>query len=415
MRKKIWETSKNTVKGTVIVSGVGLLVFSVKQIVSSSFKEKEKKRDQERAIETRKALNKEDLATYEEKLKLRKQYGWDGIPETDPGTNDGKAWSPLKPKYYNPLEPIESPTESRLFACAIHKGDVGIVVAAKGVGKTTLCMQIGDAIAAGKSTGLWPRYDEGEHKPQRVLYYDGELFDEDMHERYYRYCYEFAKTFERFDRNQFSNINDVLRDLNSKLSEINEDCTVIIDNVTKLCETAQIDKIKQFNDGIESLHVAFAKKGVRLTVISIIHILGKEYTPGDPITTKVAAGGSDLTNFSNFVIALEQPKDENGTLLVKVLNSRSEREPDKVCVLKRKDDKPCLRFEYCGEMDEKEALSGTGSLTNQPTPSKSESALQRAKEVKLFLDAGHTQEEAAIHYKVSRQTIHNWLEPLKQT
>lgn len=184
-------------------------------------------------------------------------------PRVEPKTlNDGFEWNPLRPKYYNPLDPDKSHVESRLFACAIHKGDIGVVVAAKGVGKTTLFMQIGNAIAAGKSTGLWPQYDEGEHKPQRVLYYDGELSGKDMYDRYYSHCFEFAEKFERYDRSQFRNINDILLDLKSKQTEINEDCTIIIDNVTKLCETAQTDKIKLFNDGIESLHAAFSKKGV---------------------------------------------------------------------------------------------------------------------------------------------------------
>lgn len=146
-----------------------------------------------------------------------------------------------------------------------------------------------------------------------------------------------------------------------------------------------------------------------MTVISIIHVLGKEYTPGDPVSKRVAAGGSDLTNFSNFVIALEQPKNENDTLLVKILNSRSEPEPDAVCVLKRKDDAPCLRFEYCGEMDEKDALAGTGSLTDQPTPSKPEFRKQRAEKVQQYLDSGHTVEDATKHFGVSRQSIYNWL------
>ena len=274
-------------------------------------------------------------------------------------------------------------------------------------------MQIADKISRGEPTGLWPKYDEGEHEAQKVLYYDGELKESDMQDRYYKYNFEFSDNFERYDRTQIHSIDDVLRDLEGKVESdhITGNATVIIDNVTKLMETAQVDKIKKSNDRIEAIHSKADASGITLTVISIIHV-AKEHTKGTPLRLKDAKGGSDLTNFCNFVIAMEQPKGEDGVLLVKILNSRGEPEPDEVCVLKRTEDAPCLHFEYCGEMSEKDALAGTGMLTGQKEPSKQEKQLEQARKIKAFIDVGHTHDEAATHFGVSRQTIHNRLKLL---
>lgn len=407
--KSFWNESRNTVKGSAIITAIGLISYGIKKLVNQMCKKKDReaaKSDEKEMIRFR---NQEELKRFEEELKLRLQYSVRPNAVQCPVFTD-ENWKPLTPRVYNPFKPIESNKDSRLFASVIHKGDVGIVIAAKGVGKTTLFMQIGNCIAQGKPTGLWPKFDEGEHKPQRVLYYDGELVDKDMQDRYYQHCFEFDDNFERYDRTQIRSIEDVLNDLEGKVANgsITGDATVIIDNVTKLLETSQIDKIKKFNDSIDRIHADAERKGIKLTVISIIHLLGKEYSEGTPIRLKNAAGGSDLTNYANFVMALEQPKNEKGVLLVKVLNARGEPEPDEVCVLLRKDGPPCLHFEYCGEMDEEAALSGTGKLTQQPKQSKAE----RAAEVKAKIDGGKTHDEVAAEYGVSRQTIYNWLKDL---
>ena len=408
-----WHESRNTVKGFAITTVIGVAGFGIKSLISLWCKSSERNAGRKDRREFAKSKNAEDLKVYEEKLKLRKKYGFEDC-QCYQCYRDFSDFTPIKPKIYNPFSPIEAHEDSRLFASAIHKGDVGVVVAAKGVGKTTLFMQIADKIARGESTGLWPQYDEGSHDPQKVLYYDGELTETDMFNRYYRYSYDFSDNVERYNKSSFHSIDDVLHDVEGKVATgyISSDATVVIDNVTKLMETSQVDKIKKFNDRIDAIHAQAEAKGIKLTIISIIHVRSKEYPEGKPIRLKDAAGGSDLINFGNFVIALERPKKEKGVLLVKILNARGEPEPDKVCVLKRMDDAPCLRFEYCGEMDEKDALAGTGMLTGQKEPSKQEKQLEQAQEIKTYIDSGHTQDEAAARFNVSRQTIINRLKLL---
>ena len=292
------------------------------------------------------------------------------------------------------------------------------MIAPKGIGKTALFMQISAAVASGTPTGLWPSYDEGTHAPQRVLYYDGELTDQDMYNRYYKYGYEFPATFERYDRTQFRTANTLLTDLKWKVeNELAEgsEAMVVIDNITKILKTEKVSEVNKFNKDLDEIYALAQNRGIRLTLISIIHVL-KEYTPGTPLELKDAVGGSNLTNFDNAVIGLEQPKTGGKNILVKVMNSRGEPEPDNVCMLHPvgEDEGTHYHFEYLGEMPEGEALKG--ELPAPPKMTKEERYLQEARKIKAYLDADskRTQDDAAKEFGFkSRGTVNNRLKLLK--
>jgi hypothetical protein len=184
-----------------------------------------------------------------------------------------------------------------------------------------------------------------------------------MYNRYGRYGYEFPQNFERYDRTQFKDAYQILADLQWKVEHQmaeGDEATVFIDNITRALKTEQVSEINRFNDTLDEIYKLSQSRGIKLTLITIVHVLTGEYKPGSPITLKEAAGGSNLTNFVNFVLVIEQPKTVGNNILVKVLNSRGEPEPDNVCVLRRigKDEGTYYHFEYVGEMPEKEALQG---------------------------------------------------------
>lgn len=348
-----------------------------------------------------------------EMLKIRQEFS-----QQQPEKPEPKPFQPLRPKLYDPGKPMEDFQSIRLFASAIHKGGKCSVIAPKGIGKTALFMQISSAAASGTSTGLWPSYDEGEHAPQRVLYYDGELTDQDMYNRYYKYGYEFPANFERYDRTQFRTANTLLTDLKWKveneLAEGSEAMTVI-DNITKILKTEQVSEVNKFNKDLDEIYALAQNRGIRLTLISIIHVL-KEYTPGTPLELKDAAGGSNLTNFDDAVIGIEQPKTGGKDILVKVLNSRGEPEPENVCVLHPvgEDEGTHYHFEYLCEVPEGEALKG--ELPAPPKMTKEERYLEEARKIKAYLDADskRTQDDAAKEFGFkSRGTVNNRLRLLK--
>ena len=326
---------------------------------------------------------------------------------------------PLRPKQYDPNAPMDFIEDRRLFGSVIHSGENCVLIAPKGIGKTGLCMQIGAAIAEGKPTGLWPTYEDGIGKPQRVLYYDCELTDSDMYNRYFRYGYTFPANFERYDRTQFKNADDILADLQWKVeNELadGDDVTAFIDNITKALKTEQVSEINRFNVKVDEIYKLANGRGITLTLITIVHVLTGEYRSGTAITLKEAAGGSNLTNFTGAIIVLEQPKDVMNSILVKVLNCRSEAEPDNVCVLRRvgKDEGTHYHFEYLGEMPEGEALKG--ELPALPKMTKEERYLEEARKIKAFLDADptRTQDDAAKEFGFkSRGTVNNRLRLLK--
>lgn len=343
-------------------------------------------------------------------------------------SDDGKkkqrepySFSPLAPKRTDPDAPKVRWEDIRLFASAIHSGDRGVIIAPKGIGKSALAMCIGAACASGTSTGLWPTYDEGYHSPKRVLYYDCELTDTDMYNRYERYGYEFPQDFERYDSTQFKNAYQILADLQWKvenqMSE-GEEVAVFIDNITKMLKTEQVSEINWYNEKLDEIYNLAHNRGIVLTLITIVHVLTGEYKPGSPITLRDAAGGSNLTNYVNFILVIEQPKTEGNIIVVKVLNSRGEPEPDNVCVLRRigKEEGTYYHFEYVGEMPEKEALQGelTGEDESEPEQTKEEQFLEEARAMKAYKDAGHTQAETAKKFGCSRGTYNNRMELLKQ-
>ena len=331
---------------------------------------------------------------------------------------------PLSPKTFNLSTCGKRWEDLRLFASAIHSGDRGVIIAPKGVGKSALSMCIGAACASGAPTGLWPTYDEGYHSSQRVLYYDCELTDTDMYNRYGRYGYEFPHNFERYDNTQFKDAYQILADLQWKVEHQmaeGDEATVFIDNITRALRTEQVSEINRFNDTLDEIYKLSQRRGIKLTLITIVHVLTGEYKPGNPITLKEAAGGSNLTNFTNFVLAIEQPKTKGNIILVKVLNSRGEPEPDNVCVLRRigKDEGTYYHFEYAGEMPEMEALQGelAGEDDSQHGQTKEEQYLEEARAIKAWLDedSQRTQDDAAKHFGYkSRITICNRLKLLKK-
>lgn len=330
-------------------------------------------------------------------------------------------FSPLAPKRTDPNAPKTRWEDLRLFASAIHSGDRGVIIAPKGVGKSALAMCIGAACASGTSTGLWPTYDEGYHSPKRVLYYDCELTDTDMYNRYERYGYEFPQNFERYDRTQFNNAYQILADLQWKvenqMSE-GEEVAVFIDNITKMLKTEQVSEINWYNEKREEIYNLADSRGIKLTLITIVHVLTGGYKPGSPITLQDAAGGSNLTNYENFILVLEQPRTEGNIILVKILNARGEPIPDNVCVLRRvgKNEGTHYHFKFLGEMPEKEALQGElpGDDESQPGKTKEEGYLDEARAMKAYKDAGHTQEQTADKFGCSRGTFINRMELLKK-
>jgi hypothetical protein len=364
------------------------------------------------------------LAEYEGKKAIDQKYKVKD--ETKKPDVPPEEHQPLRPKQYDPTAPMDYIENRRLFGSAIHSGENVVLIAPKGIGKTGLCMQIAAAVAEGKPTGLWPTYEDGIGKPQRVLYYDCELTDYDMYNRYYRYGYTFPANFERYDRAQFKDADDILADLEWKVRNglaTGAHATAFIDNITKALKTEQVSEINRFNDKVDEIYSLANGRGITLTLISVVHVLTGEYRSGTPLTLKEAAGGSNLTNFKGAIVVLEQPKNVKNSILVKVLNCRSEAEPDDVCVLQRigKDEGTHYHFEFLGEMPEKDALKG-----EQPEPearadedpeseelTDEERELQEARAMKAYIAAGHNKTQVAEKFHRSRPTVDSRLRLLK--
>lgn len=394
-KKSFLHANKDTVLGFTIITAVSLLGVAGKEQIKVWYIKKRKKKEMEDHEKQVKFDNEQEIKLYEQKLMLRKKYG---CPDDDCQVNEEERL-PLPPVLNNPLDGCLAVQENRLFASAIHVGECGIVAASKGVGKTILMMQVAMAIAEGKPTNLWPRFGEGNHSPQKVLYYDGELARQDMFDRYEKFHHKFPDNFQRHDRSQLQCIEDVLRDIEANEPLFTADATIVIDNVTKFLDTSQVSLVNDFNKRLEAIHARTMKRDVRLTIILVVHVLAKNYTEGNPIQIKDIAGASNLMNFQNFIIALETPKGRPGPLAVHVLASRSEPEPNCCCLLQLNDpNNEYAHFTYTGEMDGNDKVSWT--------------PLEEALAMQQYLRNNHTQEETAKKFGCTRQTVINRLKLL---
>jgi len=78
------------------------------------------------------------------------------------------------------LTAIQIPPRPKLMGPWMKRGDLGMIYASRGVGKTWMTMMIAQAISDGNPLGEW---GAGEMGPLKVLYVDGEMNLEDSKER----------------------------------------------------------------------------------------------------------------------------------------------------------------------------------------------------------------------------------------
>jgi hypothetical protein len=76
--------------------------------------------------------------------------------------------------------PLKTVTRRRLFGDMWHEGEITLLFADTGLGKSALAVQIARALAGGETLDPFPMDTE----PQRVLYFDFELTDEQFAARY---------------------------------------------------------------------------------------------------------------------------------------------------------------------------------------------------------------------------------------
>lgn len=319
---------------------------------------------------------------------------------------------------------------NRLFDSIIHRGDIGMFFGPKSIGKSVVAFWIALNVAEGNHLTVWKDVESNPIPPTKVLYYDLELSQMDIHNRFGKYGYAFPKNFIYHDKSQIKSSQDIIRDLGANVAQASagEDFFVVVDNIKKAMEITQTQTVKPFLNSLEAIIDTAKTKGVTLTILIVNHPT-KDFKPGDSLELCDAAGVTDLRDFLNFVFAIEPSKISKQHKILKVLNIRGEAEPETVAVVKFENEAPYVHPAVLCEMDEKTALaineevfyqfleSGTANPTSTDKRKKSRTGLTHEDELEiyhLYKEKGYKPEQLAEMFgskcnggKVSDTTIRN--------
>ena len=317
------------------------------------------------------------------------------------------------------------------------KGGTLVVFGQKGVGKSTLVMQIAYSIAKGEVCDILPSNEVAPLPPQIVLYYDNEMSVRQMKRRYGKSPIPEKL---KWSHCNFFTADQWLDNVEIQVSEENlkEDATIIIDNITK-CGTGftQPDVVNRMWKRIEDIQAKCEQRGIYVTFILVAHTNVLD-TKDKPLSTNDLSGSANLGNFSPSLLGVGRTRYK-GHVLLKLFNSRDTPEPDKVTLLKR-NSTPTLSYTKVALMNEKDVLPYKDGHTriftanNQPcvsTYSRDEELKELLKElpksgpgskipdevIDRFIElkeAGHCETEIAEMFGRDRCTINRLIKKRKK-
>jgi RecA-family ATPase len=238
----------------------------------------------------------------------------------------------------------------------LYKGDTCLIIGAPSSGKSMLTMQIGLDIAGGQYSKIVPNHDTHKIKPQKVYYYDGEMRNTDIINRFGRNHDKYPNTFLRIKGGELDSLGKLFNDVHQRIGQKQqyEDCTIILDNIACFNRKKSTKDVNSFFLSINKLKADYEKNGYNLTVIIVIHT-AKEYKKYKPLELNDISGAAEFIRFANSAIALTDSKFGNNIRILKTLKCKFGCIPDKVSICKITPD-PYLHFEYERSMPEEDAL-----------------------------------------------------------
>jgi len=222
------------------------------------------------------------------------------------------------------------PLPRALFGEFWSEGELGIMFADTGKGKSILAVQIAEAIARGQA--VEPMKAGG--KPRNVLYLDCELTEKQFEMRYaeepeendeaLKNHYRFSDNFYRAQVDLSGGVPDgyktsgeYLHDAIAKLAEQADAKAVIIDNISILQRANDhAGAALALMQGLRKL-----KNEMGLSILVLAHT--PKRSASKPLTINDLAGFKTLSNFADSVFAIGQSRMESDIRYIKHLKQRS--------------------------------------------------------------------------------------------
>lgn len=240
------------------------------------------------------------------------------------------------------------PIPKMLFSEFWYQGELCILFADTGLGKTILAVQIADNISKGESI---PGF-KNEIEKQKIIYFDFELTDKQFENRYSEYFenhYCFDDNFLRVELNPDSEIDnyedfeDYLIDSIEKLI-INTDVKILfIDNITYLRnETEKSKNALPLMKRLKKL-----KSKYSLSILALAHTPKRDMSK--PINKNDLAGSKMLMNFCDSSFAIGESTNDKAFRYLKQIKERNKEKLygiDNICLCQITKPENFTQFEF---------------------------------------------------------------------
>lgn len=327
--------TKTKARTALVVGGIGLGFFGLRELVRYVFRrlsnnyyfgkkeeDRQKKREEEeqqQAEAQRRAEEEDPMVKLKKKDQEVRAYVFSKLGLDQTNTSEGEhvyARGAEEKGYSRP----------RLVGRLVSMGDRLFVVSEPGVGKSVLAFQMADDIAEGRESKLFHE-PEGHQPPQPVYYWDTELDSDDMRERYPE---GLSRNLIRFANVNYRDGNYLLKHIYDTVSSLTTSATIVLDNWKALC--ARIDAYS-FLTGLANLQEQFIEKGLRLTVIIVIHTTKEAIRKGE-VDLGDVAGSAQITRAAKNVLFVNPTKTEGYVELHDAKHRASKKKKESIVVLR---------------------------------------------------------------------------------
>lgn len=284
-------------------------------------------------------------------------------PADETGPADHTAEKPDKTITPVPMEEIlernkeqrgKSP-KRKLFA----EGELHVICAQTGMGKSILSVQMGLATAGGEDSEPYTMVksilgDNWDTTRQRVEYIDGENGEEELCGRYGKARMNYPDTFTVVPAGEISSIDELEEHIRqcAKENKPQRNYTIIIDHPGCYKGNNNHQRMRDFYKALKNIILDYRSEGYRLTIFVIGFL---DTAPWKPVTPDDIKGTKELGEVAHTIVALCPCRLGKNYRFLKVLKSRSWDSGEEVFVLE-KSTANGLFFRFVRKMKEEEAL-----------------------------------------------------------